>query len=202
MQNHNRYSQRTLFPSDQNGSALLACVAVLVVLTTLGILAIQTSITETKISANEQRWEQDFNIAEGGAGMEASHVGFAREGAFEWYQIVDPDAYNQLIVPPDSASYDPGGDLEVTGNFPDDFLATLPDGISKRRMWPRQNIRLDTADDDLDYAYLVTYLGTSEKGVKGSNAAGFSFYQFRFNSARQVGVEIELGGVKIGPKHL
>ncbi len=189
-----------LLACDERGSALVACLLVLVVLTTLGILAVQTSVTETKIAANEQRWEEDFNLSEGGAEIEASHVGFARGGAFSWYEISDPDNLNQLLVPPDSDTYDPGDDI-VTGSFPDDFL-TLPssDQTTDTRYWPRQNLRQDNTDDLFDYAYLVTYLGASEKGLKGYDAGTFAAYQFRINGAKIVA--IELGGIKIGVKQM
>lgn len=192
---------RDFFPSDEKGSALVACLLVLVVLTTLGVLAVQTSVTETKIATNEQRWVEDFNISEGGAGVEGASVGFAGAAGFTWYEISNPDLLDQILVPPTSDTYDPGDDIITGGSFPSDFNS-LPtyDQKTSTTVWPHANLTQDNADNLFDYAYLVTYLGTSEKGLKGYDAATFAAYQFRINSAKQV--VIELGGIKIGVKPL
>ena len=195
----NRIKMVRLCVCDDRGSALVACMLVLVVLSTLGVIAVQTSVTETKIAANEQFWEEDFNISEGGAAIEGGKIGFAGPltGA-QWYEISDPSLLNQLLLPPNNSSYDPGGDID-DGNFPDDFLS-LPDTerTVTTRMWPHQNIRQDALDDQFDYAYLVTYLGTSEKMLKSYDAGKFAAYQFRINGVKQSA--IELGGIKIGVK--
>ena len=187
------------FPDNEKGSALVVCMLVLAVLTTLGVMAVRTSVTETRIAANEQRWEEDFNISEGGADIEASNVGYARSGAFEWYAISNPDLLNQILVPPDAADYDPGNDIASAGTFPDYFEGLSSDQQkTDSKFWPHQNLSRDTADNTYDYAYLVTYLGTSEKGLKGYDASTFAAYQFRINSVKQAA--IELGGIKIGVK--
>lgn len=186
-------------PFDEKGSALVACLLVLVVLTTLGILALQTSVTESKIATNEQRWVEDFNTSEGGAGIEGSKVGFSGTIGFNWYEISNPDLINLILVPPTSADYDPGNDITVGGNFPDDFFSQPTyDQKTKTTVWPTGNLGQDNADNLYDYSYLVTYLGTSDKGLKGYDAATFAAYQFRINSAKKV--VIELGGIKIGVK--
>ena len=190
---------RERYAANQKGSALVVCLLVLMVLTTLGVWSMQTSVVETKIATNEQRWEEDFHISEGGAGIEAGNIGYARPGVNDHYEISDPDVLDQRLVPPDAASYDPGNDITVGGAFPGDFLALPVDEQGFRSThWPHQNLLQDLADNQHDYAYLVTYLGTSAKGIKGYDANQFAAYQFRINTDAQV--EIEMGGIKIGVK--
>lgn len=187
--------------TDERGSALVVCLLVLMVLTTLGIWSMQTSVVETQIAANEQRWEEKFNLSEGAAGREAGNVGYARPGANDFYEISDPNNLNQHLVPPDAAAYDPGNDITVGGAFPGTFDA-LPDDekVTRSTHWPHQNLLQDVLDNRFDYAYLVTYLGTSEKGIKGYDANQFAAFQFRINTEAQV--EIEMGGIKIGVKQM
>ena len=185
--------------ANEKGSALVVCLLVLVTLTTLGIWSMQTSTVETKIATNEQRWEEDFNLSEGGAGVEAANVGYARPGVSDWFEISDPDQLNQHLVPPTGATYDPGNDITVGGSFPNDFNALPADQrTTMPEFWPHQNLLQDPVDDRYDYAYLVTYLGTSAKGLKGYDAGQFAAYQFRINADTQV--DIEMGGIKIGVK--
>ncbi|KJS30659.1 MAG: hypothetical protein VR64_15770 [Desulfatitalea sp. BRH_c12] len=186
------------FPYDESGSALIVCLLVLVVLTTLGIMAAQTSVTEIKISGNEQQWIEDLNTSEGGAQINASKVGFARTGAYEWYEIANPEQFDQILVPP-SADYDPGGDIKISGTFPKAFNdLTRDEQVVDKRYWPHENLLQDATDDRFDYAYLVTYLGASDKALKGYNAGSVAAYKFRVNGVKQVA--IELGGMKIGLK--
>lgn len=201
MPHSNTYDRKAFYPSGETGSALLVCLFVLVILTTLGALAINTSIVETKISGNEQQWQSDFNIAEGGALLQAGYVGFASADTCPWYQISDPENIDIPLVP-DSADYDPGGDMGagVASNYPLALTNSWPTDASNRSMWPRQNLQQNTTDNTMDYAYLVTFLGESEKAPKGYNAADFSFYRFQIDGAKQIGPEIEVGGIKIGPK--
>lgn len=191
-------TQINIIWSDQKGSALVICMMILVVLTTLGLLSMQTATTETKIAVNGQRWEQNFNLAEGGGVAEAGHVGYARGGAWDWYQISDPDAWNEPLIPPNNTAFDPGDDSEQAN--PRDVFLGLSDEEKKalNTFWPRQNIQLDTNDSKLDYAYLVTYLGASDKMIKGYDAGSVSAYQFRINGAKKI--IVEFGGLKIGVK--
>lgn len=186
-------------PVNEKGSALIICMMIIVVLSTIGIMAVQTSTVETRIAANEQRFEEDFNLSEGGAVVEAADVGHATPTNNPWYEISDPDLLNQPLVPPSSADYDPGSDITVGGSFPGDFEALPFDQqTTDKRYWPHGNLIQDPADNVFDYAYLVTYLGASTKGIKGYDASKFAAYQFRINGATQI--EVEFGGLKIGPK--
>lgn len=190
---HNR-----LFLADQKGSSLVICMLVLVVLTTLGVLSMQTATTETNIAANEQQWEQNFNLAEGGGASEAGRVGYARPGSFDWYAIADPDAWNSPLIPPDNSAFDPGGDSEEM-NPRDAFVSlSADDQRALNTYWPRQNVLLDATDDEFDFAYLVTYLGASDKMIKGYDAGSVSAYQFRIDGAKKI--VVEFGGLKIGVK--
>lgn len=52
---------------NENGSAILVALLVLVALTVIGIASINTSSIELKISQNEKVYKQNFNIAESAA---------------------------------------------------------------------------------------------------------------------------------------
>jgi hypothetical protein len=162
----------------------------LLLLSLMGIWALGTSDFELKIASNLQTLESNFNICDGAAKQEGAGVGFARAGASEWYQISDPETFNQFLIPPSASDYDPGSDI-ATGTFPADFDSTDYD------TWPRQNLLKDTSDDDHDYAYLVTYL-YPDNPPKGYDASMFSGYKFRI-TGHQKGV-VEIGGIKVGVK--
>jgi hypothetical protein len=178
--------------NNEKGLALISAILALLVVTVLGIIAINTSIIEVQISGNEQQWEEDFNLGEGGAEVEATHVGYARSGigGFSWYEISDPSIFAQSLLPP-QASYDPYNDITTGGSFPNDFDADNPN------TWPHQNLMQDANDDKYDYAYLVTYL-YPDAPPKGYSANDFSGYKFRINGEKQI--VIELGGIKVGVK--
>lgn len=175
---------------NEKGFVLIAGVLVLFLLSVLGIWALNTSDFEVKIASNLQQMNNNFNIAEGAAKREGAGVGFARPGVSDWYQISDPETFNQLLLPP-SGSYDPGGDIEIAGDFPDDFDQT------DYRTWPRQNLMRNIADDTYDYAYLVTYL-FPDVPPKGYDATNFSGYKFKINGRQRMVVEV--GGIKVGVK--
>ncbi len=177
---------------NEKGLALISAILALLILTALGILAVSTSVIEIQIAGNQQQWEEDFNISEGGTEVEATHVGYARSGisGFSWYEISDPSVFNQNLLPP-QAAYDPYTDITIAGNFPNDFDAGNP------KSWPHHNLMQDATDNKHDYAYLVTYL-YPDSPPKGYDASTFSGYKFRINGEKQV--EIELGGTKVGVK--
>ena len=185
---------------NDRGSVLVVCLFIMVVLATVGVIALQTSVTETRISANEQRWEEDFQVSDGAPIVEAAKVGFARPGFWEWYQIANPDLSNAFLLPDSDSAYDPGDDITVGSSFPGDF-ESLPQSqqFTDYRYWPHENLIQDTADNLFDYAYLVTFVGASDvSGIKGYNAGNYTAYEFRINSNKNVNVE--MGGIKIGPK--
>jgi len=188
------FSATIIFLGNQNGSILAIAMFCLLILSVLGIFALNTSDYEINIAGNQQRWEKNFNTSEGGTTLEGSHIGYAGvNGLFPWYQIVDPESYNTPLYPSTLADYDPSGsDMPVAGTFPDDFNKDNPD------YWPRQNLMSDTTDDKYDYAYLVTYL-YPDAPPKGTDATKFSSYKFRINGQRQV--IIEMGGIKVGVKN-
>lgn len=181
--------------NNEKGFALISAVLALLVVTLLGILAINTSVMEIKIAGNQQQWEESFNLGEGGAEVEATHVGYARSGVggFDWYEISDPSILGQYLLP-HQASYDPYNDMTTTDNFPSDFDASKAVNSNN---WPHQNLMQDANDDKYDYAYLVTYL-YPDAPPKGYDASTFSGYKFRINGEKQV--IIELGGIKVGVK--
>ena len=179
---------------NEEGFMLILSLLVLVLLSLMGLWALNTSDIEIGISGNEQRYQENFNIAEGGTYREASDIGFASNPS---YAITDPSNFNQKLGPNPSvtADYDPGDDMDATvlGN-----LSTLSAvDVKKPEEWPHQNLLGDTSDNSCDYSYLVTYL-YPDFPPKGYDADSFSAYKFKINGARNT--EIEIGGVKVGPK--
>uniref|UniRef100_UPI00405749B8 pilus assembly PilX N-terminal domain-containing protein n=1 Tax=Candidatus Electrothrix sp. TaxID=2170559 RepID=UPI00405749B8 len=172
---------------NQDGSAVVIAMLVLMVLTIMGISAVNLSTTESYIVRNQQIYQINFYHTEDGNLNEGYKVGHS---ATDWYKLKNPSLFDQLLLP-DAGNYDPGNDMSVTGIFPDDFDEAKPE------TWPHQNLLNDTSDDQYDYACLVKYL-YSDNPPKGFDASSFSGYKFRINSIREV--EIETGGIKVGVK--
>ena len=185
------YRKHTAPLKNENGSILVIAALMIMILSLFGTFALNTTDYEINIAANQQRFEQDFNTTEGGAKLEGSKVGYARDGVSEWYEISDPETFNQFLVPP-NASYDPGSDMTVS--IPTTFDSTAADDY---QMWPHQNLISDITDDTFDYTYLVTYL-YPDTPPKGYDASNFSGYKFRINGEKKIVVEI--GGIKVGVK--
>jgi len=183
------------FAANEKGSILVIAMLVLCVLGLLGTFALNTTDFEINIAANQQNWEKDFNVSEGAANMEGTKVGYARTGVNDWYEISDPETFNQYLVPPGTtpgSSYDPGSDMTkaIPASFDDAAAADYT-------LWPHQNLLENTADDTFDYAYLVTYL-FPDVPPKGYDSSNFSGYKFRINGEKKI--SIELGGIKVGVK--
>lgn len=172
----------------ESGFVLVLSLVVLLVLTLLGIWALNTSDFELKVAGGSQQVEGQFNLAEGAAYSEAGKVGFFLQ---PFYQLPDPSLSNwgMLMIPTTDADFDPGNDTATTfGGI------TVTDPVT----WPWQNLLNDNTvgANRFDYRYLVTYLGY--ENVMGSAAESFSGYNFRVQGA--VPMVVELGGTKLGPK--
>ncbi len=186
----------------QNGSILAVAMFALLVLSVLGTFALNTADFEISIAANQQQWEKNFNISEGGSTLQGTNVGYAGvNGAFTWYEISDPTSHDDPLVPTALADYDPSqSDADATNDdlatgfaIPaDDVIAGDPD------QWPRQNLISDIDDNLYDYAYLVTYLYPQSLAIKGYGATTVDAYHFKLNGRRKV--HVEMGGKKIGVK--
>lgn len=178
---------------NEEGFALILGLMVLVLLSLMGIWALNTSDIEIGISGNEQRYQENFNIAEGGTYLEASAIGFASNPC---YAIIDPSNFNLKLGPnPSDDDYDPGDDMDTTVQ---ENLSTLSAvDVKKPEEWPHQNLLRDISDNRSDYSYLVTYM-YPDSPPKGYDADSFSAYKFKINGARNT--EIEIGGIKVGPK--
>jgi hypothetical protein len=203
----NKFSMPSHIKRDQmvedKGFILITAVLILLVLTVIGTFALNSSVFELQIAGNQQRYQEQFNIAEGAAHKEGFGVGYA--GVFDsitdkelcpWYEIVDPENYNKILIPQTAADFDPAGNDANA-----DFMATFsPDNVDANDFdtWPCQNLRSDTNDNVSDYQYLVTYI-YPDVSPKGWDATKFSSYKFRINGRRQV--IIEMGGQKVGVKN-
>lgn len=179
----------------EDGFVLVFSLIVLVVVTLLGIWALNTTTSEIQISGNQQVFEENFNIAEGGVDAESGKLGYATTVNFPWYTVSNPNILNQLLLPPFGATYDPGGDL-TPANTPASIADVLPGDSTK---WPVQNLlhNYTAGNTQMDYSYLVAYL-FSDTPPKGYDASMFSGYKFRINGHKNT--DIEVGGVKVGVK--
>ncbi len=178
------HKQRHIVDSE-SGFVLVLAMVVLLVLSMMGAWALMTSKSELDVAGGLQRAEKQFNIAEGGTSLEAVKVGFVTE---TYYQIGDPSVPNQLLTPPDEATFDPGGDT-----------AAVPGAVdaADTATWPVQNLVQNPADDEFDYRYLVTYLEFN-KTPKGYDAGTLSRYSFMIQGMAPM--VIEVGGNKIAQK--
>lgn len=178
----NKFLKFNLF-HNENGSAIIFALLILVTVTIIGVTSMNLSLTESSIVRNEKIHKQNFNIAESGYKKEAYYVGHASR---IWYNLPNPLVFNQFLFPTLTADYDPGTD---TGNISANFSAT------DYTTWPSGNLLNNTADDKYDYSYITTYLNPG-KPPKGYDAGDFTGYKFRMNSKRVV--TIEVGGTKVG----
>jgi hypothetical protein len=164
----------------QDGFALVTAIMMLFVAMILGLMVADSADMEILLSGAQQRYEENFNTTEGGAGVEASAVGsgedIARNGSTHSYSVVNPADTNKVLSP----------DSTVT-------LATSPE------LWPTDNLIKSYAagDDNLDYQYRVIYLH-DDSPPKGYDAGQFSGYLFQIDAQRSS--RIEMGGNKVGPK--
>ena len=150
------FNKKLSFAANEKGSILIVATLILFVLSFLGLFALNTTDVEINIASNQQIFEQNFNISEGGAKLEGTKVGYTRTGVNDWYEISDPGLFDQFLVPPGTIPgdpYDPGSDM--TKPIPANFDSIAADDY---KLWPHQNIMNDPADSVYDYAYLVTYL--------------------------------------------
>lgn len=183
---------------DEAGFVLVAAMVVLLALTLFGLWALRSSSLELDIAGSTQRIEKQFNVAEGGVVREVGKVGYATE---PFYNVSDPSVPNQVLRPtPGTAAFDPGGDIA-------DIAAWVVDPANSTT-WPRQNLLagqdangngIDDGEEDneFDYSYLVTYL-YPDTPPKGYDSSSFSGYKFRIQAAGPS--EVEMGGMKVGPK--
>ncbi len=192
----------------ESGFVLVLALVVLLLISLLGIWALQTSTSELQIAGGSQQVEKQFNTIEGAAYSEAGKVGFAQV----FYQIADPYDFFQLIIPPtdtddpnNPGDFDPGGDTATTRVA----IAAQANGYSGAMVpvatWPWQNMltNYDNAPvntDEFDYRYLTTYLHIDTAPI-GYDATLFGAYKFRIQTAApRRPITVELGGTKIGPK--
>ena len=96
--------------NEEKGFALIVCMIMLLVLSLLGIWSLATSKVEMQIAGNQQRFDESFNIAEGGANTEATRLGFVDRTE---YQVSDPTLMFQSLTP---------GDIDNPATWPEDSL--------------------------------------------------------------------------------
>lgn len=189
-------AQKTVsLQGNESGFILIFSMVMLIVITLLGLWALNTATVEVVISGHEQEYEKSFQISEGGNNSESGKIGYSKTN---WYAVSNPNKLNQLLFPSvASNTFDPGADIPA---------ATKPTSMndviaSDYRKWPVENLigNYTPGDTEMDYSYLVTYL-YPDTTPKGYDATKFAGYKFRINTHRTS--DIEEGGIKVGPKSL
>ncbi|WP_457551911.1 PilX N-terminal domain-containing pilus assembly protein [Desulfobacula sp.] len=197
------YSVKNVQLVNDKGFVMILSVLILLILTIIGIFALNSSIFEMQISGNQQQYQEKFNIVEGAVNKEGSGVGYAgvfdsisNQELYPWYEVVDPENHNKILVPQNSVDFDPSGN-DANANF---IASFDPDNVDAEDSdtWPCQNLRSDINDNVFDYQYLVTYL-YPDTPPKGMDATKFSSYKFKINGQKQM--VIEMGGIKVGVKN-
>jgi hypothetical protein len=189
------------------GFVLVLAMVILLLLSSLGLWALQTSISELQVAGGSQQFEKQFNVTEGGAYVEAGKLGFFSQ---DFYQIADPADTFQLLIPTtdnDSGAtgdFDPGDDTATTLTTIAAQANGYTGGLVPLVTWPRESMIQDYANpstnDEFDYRYLTTYLYAATAPV-GYDASSFGAYKFTIQSAAALRpLIVELGGTKIGPK--
>ncbi|MFH1217459.1 MAG: PilX N-terminal domain-containing pilus assembly protein [Pseudomonadota bacterium] len=179
--------------TSESGFVLVLSLIVLLLLSLLGIWALNTATSELDVAGGLQQVERQFNLAEGAANSEAGKVGFFLQ---PFYQISNPSIPNQLLIPSTDATFDPGNDTVTT-------LAGITAGDSAT--WPWENLlqnydNLPANTNEFDYRYLSTYL-YPDTAPMGYDPNSFSGYKFRVQGCSPLApTVVELGGTKVGVK--
>lgn len=176
--------------ANEKGFVLIFSMVMLIVITLLGVWALNTSTTEVLVASNEQEFEKSFQISEGGVFSEGGKVGYSKKG---WYSVSNPNNLNKILTPSTSTDFDPGQDLSSAN--PNGVKAADP------ATWPLENLigNYSSGNKEMDYSYMVTYL-KPDQPPKGTDATKYTGYKFRLNGNQQV--DVEAGGIKVGPKFL
>jgi type II secretory pathway pseudopilin PulG len=177
----------------ESGFVLVLALVVLLMLSLLGVWALNTATFELDVAGGLQQVEKQFNVAEGAANAEAGKVGFSLQ---PFYQISNPSIPNQLLIPTTDATFDPGNDTPAT-------LAGITPGDSAT--WPWENLlqnydNLPVNTNEFDYRYLTTYL-YPDTAPMGYDPNSFSAYKFRIQGGSTLApAVVEMGGTKVGVK--
>jgi len=194
MQPHLR--QQEASNESESGFVLVLALVVLLILSLFGIWASNTSRMELDVAGGLQRYERQFNVAEGGAYIEALNVG--QDGRPFYVKTNLAAQENNPLLPSSDAEFDPGNDT-----------INLWTGVAENdhETWPWDNLlgnydNLPTNTDQFDYRYLVVYLGEDDKPHPGEDLNKVIFYDHRIqgNAARTRAI-VELAGVTRGPRY-
>lgn len=171
------------------GFVLVAAMVVLLALSIFGIWAIRTSTFELNIAGSTQRAEKQFNVGEGAAILEAQNVGFTVKG---FYANQDPYEFYTICRPLTDPEFDPGNDTTAT-------LVNISPADSAT--WPMDNLVQNLVDDEFDYRYLTTFIGSGPLIGYGENFLGYDYRIQGQGLENGVGsTVVEVGGAKAGPK--
>ena len=185
--------------TSESGFVLILSLVVLLVLTLLGIWALNTSTFELRVAGTSQQAERQFNITEGAAYLEAGKVGFFLP-PFDTFP--NPGNTGWRMLPINEAGFDPGNDTEHTLAEIQAILPIPPTttpGFVPLDNWPWQNLINNNAAsaNEFDYRYLVTYLECVPTAPMGTGSETNHSFNFQVQGAAPL--VVELGGTKLGP---
>ncbi len=185
---------------DQRGFALVTAIMMLFAATVLGLMVTNSSEIEILLSGAQQRYENDFNIADGAVNFEAKQV-------LTKYSV-DPSKGNDQVLSPSNSidgTFDPGNDMTEDTDAPytvifdrnnlDDAAKTTPSSL-----WPIDNLLESTADADdmFDFHYRTLYIDHRRIESKGNSAEIDSIFNTYWQTNVDSGVEIQIGFTSVG----
>lgn len=188
----------------EKGFVLVTAIMMLFAATVMGLMVMNSSEIEILLSGAQQRYEGNFNTAEGAASFEAAAIGKVAKlhsgtAAERTYQVPDTTLSNAVLSPSNSATaglFDPGNDMDLPE------AAYIVTANTDPSLWPTDNLiqSADQNDDQLDYQYQSVFIGpgTAANMPKGysSEGGGVTHYIFRISAKRTT--TIEMGGIKMG----
>ena len=195
-----------IYHNGERGFALITAIMMLFAATVMGLMVMNSSEIEILLSGAQQRYESNFNTAEGASGVEAATVGtmatVVREiNGTEYsrsYAVSNPSVPDQVLSPDKSTDpmFDPGNDMTLPAA---EHTVTANENTDLRSLWPTDNLLQSdlAADNSFDYQYRTVYLHDGPP-PKGYGVEDFSGYLFQMSAHRTT--LIEMGGNKVGPK--
>ena len=191
----------------QDGFALVTAIMMLFVAMILGLMVVDSADMEILLSGAQQRYEDNLNTVEGGAGVEAVTVGkgatIVRNGISRSYAMLDPGKFPRVASPSLSTDpiFDPGGDMPSRGNYTVDDSNPPGDspGSTSPEDWPMDNLvqSFVPAGNLYDYHYRVVYVGDGDPGP-GMPSETLTGYLYEISAQRDT--LVQMGGLQVGTK--
>ena len=197
------------YRNHEHGFALITAIMMLFAATVMGLMVMNSSEIEILLSGAQQRYENNFNTAEGALNLEARKAGKITNiplgGAninFN-YQVPIPLPEKPTFLSlskSHAADFDPGNDMiaddeavEYTIGYNMD--PTLDAQQNPPERWPMNNLQQSTAaaDNLFDYHYRVVYLYPDPDPDK-KTGTDYPYYRISVSAYRTTTIAME-GGI-------